>query len=186
MRSLRVACHVTFTWICGKPPIDWYVANVTYGISRFIITRDGRYRVIKWARCVFTLFFVCRFCTLDADCFAAWWYVLCCLLITCQGNYSGQKDVDERCVLCLLSLAQSMNCLFWCSYHLRTHTPVSLSVLTWCYVIQSVIVHVNTRAKGNPMKAVRKGSIILRFERPTSLQSAKSNWKTRCFQRSHS
>ena len=30
--------------------------------------------------------------------------------------------------------------------------------------MHSVNVHVNTRAKGNPMKAVRDGSIILRFE----------------------
>ena len=28
----------------------------------------------------------------------------------------------------------------------------------------SVNVHVNTRAKGNPMKAVREGSIIFRFD----------------------
>ena len=32
-------------------------------------------------------------------------------------------------------------------------------------VTHSVNVHVNTRAKGNPIKAVRAGSIILRFER---------------------
>ena len=29
-------------------------------------------------------------------------------------------------------------------------------------------VHVNMRAKGNPVKAAREGSIIFRFERPTS------------------
>ena len=38
-------------------------------------------------------------------------------------------------------------------------------------------VNVNTRAKGNPMKAVREGSIIFRFERPTSRKSAKCNKK---------
>ena len=47
-------------------------------------------------------------------------------------------------------------------------------------------VHLNTRAKGNPVKSAREGSIILRFERPTSQQSAKSNRKTRCFQSSQS
>ena len=39
----------------------------------------------------------------------------------------------------------------------------------------------NTRAKENPMEAVRDSSIILRFEKPTSRKSAKSNRKTRCF-----
>ena len=34
---------------------------------------------------------------------------------------------------------------------------------------------VNTIAKGNPMKAVKEASIIFRFERHTSQQSAKSN-----------
>ena len=46
-------------------------------------------------------------------------------------------------------------------------------------------VHVNTRAKGNPVKAVREGSIIFRFEWPTSWKSATCNRKTRrfwCFQ----
>ena len=33
-------------------------------------------------------------------------------------------------------------------------------------------VHINTRAKGNPVKAVREGSIIFRFERPASRKSA--------------
>ena len=32
------------------------------------------------------------------------------------------------------------------------------------YFTHSVNVHVNTKAKGNPMKAAREGSIILRFE----------------------
>ena len=36
------------------------------------------------------------------------------------------------------------------------------------------------------MKAVKKSSVIFRFERRTSRQSAKSNRKTRCFHRSQS
>ena len=50
-------------------------------------------------------------------------------------------------------------------------------------------VHVNTRAKGNPVKAMREGSIIFRFERPASRKSAECNRKTRrfgVFQRSQS
>ena len=40
---------------------------------------------------------------------------------------------------------------------------------------------VNTRVKGNPVKAVREGSIIFRFESPTNRKSAKCNRKTRRF-----
>ena len=42
----------------------------------------------------------------------------------------------------------------------------------------AVDIHVNTGANGNPIKAVRESSIILRFERATSTsqqKSAKSN-----------
>ena len=42
-------------------------------------------------------------------------------------------------------------------------------------------VHINTRAQGNPVKAVREGSVIFLFERHTSRKSAKRNRKTRHF-----
>ena len=55
--------------------------------ANLLITRAWRHRVIKWALFFFFFFFsvvlVCRFCTLDAGWFAAWWHVLCCLLIEC-------------------------------------------------------------------------------------------------------
>ena len=38
----------------------------------------------------------------------------------------------------------------------------------------AVNVHVNTGANGNPIKAVREGSVILRFERATSMSQRKS------------
>ena len=41
-------------------------------------------------------------------------------------------------------------------------------------VTHSVKVHLNTRAKGTPMKTAR-GSIILHFERPTSRKNNRSN-----------
>ena len=41
--------------------------------------------------------------------------------------------------------------------------------------------NVSTRAKRNPVKAAREGSIIFRFETPTSRKSAKCNRKTRRF-----
>ena len=41
-------------------------------------------------------------------------------------------------------------------------------------------------SKRKSYEAVRDGSIVLCFERPTSRKSAKSNRKTRCFQRSRS
>ena len=46
-----------------------------------------------------------RFFPLNADWFAAWWHVLCCLLITCFRKLGSWQDVDERRVLCLPSLA---------------------------------------------------------------------------------
>ena len=49
--------------------------------------------------------------------------------------------------------------------------------------MHSVNVHVNTGAKGNPIKAMKEDLIIFRFERPTSRKKAKSNRKTGCFQR---
>ena len=42
-------------------------------------------------------------------------------------------------------------------------------------------VYVNTRALGNPVKAVSEGSLIFRFERPISRKGAKCNRKTRRF-----
>ena len=57
--------------------------RVIYLFIYLFITRAGRHRVLKWVR--FVCLFVCflsfwfyRFCTLDADWFAAWWHILCC------------------------------------------------------------------------------------------------------------
>ena len=58
--------------------------------------------------------------------------------------------------------------------------PVSDLLLPW-QLTYSDNVHVNTIAKGNPVKAVREGSMIFRFERPTSRKSAKCNRNTRHF-----
>ena len=43
-----------------------------------------------------------------------------------------------------------------------------MTVVGDCKVTYSENVHVNTIAKVNPVKAVREGSMIFRFERPTS------------------
>ena len=53
---------------------------------------------LTWARCFFFLY--CGFWSLNADWFAAWSHVLCCLL-----TLTWQLTRSERCVLCIPSLA---------------------------------------------------------------------------------
>ena len=60
----------------------------------------------------------------------------------------------------------------------RIAFPVNDLLLSW-QLTHSENVHINTRAKGNPVQAAREGSIIFRFERPTSRKSAKCNRKIR-------
>ena len=58
-----------------------------------------RHRVLKWAFFVLSQFWCCRFYTLDADWFVAWWHVLCCLLIT--GKYTGLRmSRSDVCFVC--------------------------------------------------------------------------------------
>ena len=50
--------------------------------------------------------------------------------------------------------------------HISKNIPKSSKIHVPCdvQVTHSVNVHVNTKAKGNPMKAEKEGSIIFRFE----------------------
>ena len=82
-----------------------------------------------------------RFCTLDADWFAAWWPVLC---RWSRVKYS--QDVNKQCVLCFPCLALLNVC--WDAHHLRTHAPAVVDPPGATYVqIMSTSFSMNTNLK---------------------------------------